>query len=257
MHGLLGPNDVLAYLVMMTPAWWSCTGPQVHGFAVPALRPNCIPLLEGGHGRHLRAETVSERDYVETNDCSQRPQRFGRIGDRLLYYSKTPTKTFNRVAGEFSTEQLARYKYEDKGGPYKAENLTAPHFSETRTVEWRGVHPGADRQWRFGMDELDRLYEEGRILLRRDGKPRKDGLKEYLDPALGPALQDIWTDIQLGPTDKERLGYPTQKPIALLERIIASSSNEGDVVLDPFCGCGTAVDAAQKLGRKWVGIDVT
>ncbi len=97
----------------------------------------------------------------------------------------------------------------------------------------------------------------GHILLKRDGTPRKDGLKEYLDEAQGPALQDIWLTLMMGPTSDERLGYPTQKPLALLERIITASSNAGDVVLDPFCGCGTAVHAAQKLKRKWIGIDIT
>lgn len=105
---------------------------------------------------------------------------------------------------------------------------------------------------------MERLYGEGRILLQRDGvRPRKDGYKVYLDEAAGPALQDIWTDIRIGPTSGERLGYPTQKPLALLERVVAVSSNPGDVVLDPFCGCGTAIAAAQKLDRRWIGIDVT
>ena len=101
------------------------------------------------------------------------------------------------------------------------------------------------------------MYRDGRILLQRDGRPRKDGLKEYLHEAEGPPLQDIWTDIGLGPTAGERLGYQTQKPLALLERIISASTNPGDVVLDPFCGCGTTIHAAQKLGRQWIGIDIT
>jgi hypothetical protein len=96
---------------------------------------------------------------------------------------------------------------------------------------------------------------EGRIHWRRTGMPR---LKLYADEMEGVALQDVWTDIQpVSAKAAERLGYPTQKPLALLERIISASSNEGDVVLDPFCGCGTAVHAAQKLGRKWIGIDIT
>ena len=82
------------------------------------------------------------------------PKRFGRIGDRLLFYSKAAGKTFNRITGQYSEEQLSRYKYEDEGGKFRAENLTAPHFSETRTVEWRGTHPGANRQWRFSIDVL-------------------------------------------------------------------------------------------------------
>ena len=187
------------------------------------------------------------------------PGRFGRVADRLLYVTKCPrARTFNPVLGELSDTQRRRYKYSDEGGPYKAEQLTAPRFSSTRTVDWRGVHPGANRQWRFGVDELDRLFAEGRILLRRDGRPRKDGLKEYLHESDGAPVQDIWTDIaRIANTSSERVGYPTQKPLALLERIIQASSNEGDMVLDPFCGCATACVAAESLGRRWVGIDLS
>ena len=184
-------------------------------------------------------------------------RRFGRVQDRLLFYAKTDDGHFNRGGGEYSDEQLSRYKYKDENGLYRAENLTAPHFSPTRTVEWRGVHPGSNRQWRYSLDELERLYADGRILLRRDGLPRKDGLKSYLKDAPGAVLQDVWTDIELGPTAGERTGYPTQKPLALLERIISASSKPGDVVLDPFCGCATACVAAEKLGRRWVGIDIS
>lgn len=105
--------------------------------------------------------------------------------------------------------------------------------------------------------ELDRLDSVGRIYW-----PSKAGswpyLKLFLDESRGVPLQDVWTDIDpVNPVAKERLGYPTQKPLALLERIISASSNPGDVVLDPFCGCGTAVVAAEKLGRRWIGIDIT
>ena len=142
-------------------------------------------------------------------------RRFGRVQDRLLFYVKSEANSFNRVGGEYSDEQLSRYKYKDEYGLYRAENLTAPHFSPTRTVEWRGVHPGPNRQWRFSLEELERLYAEGRILLRRDGRPRKDGYRSYLNEAPGAVLQDIWTDVELGPTARERTGYPTQKPLKL------------------------------------------
>jgi hypothetical protein len=107
------------------------------------------------------------------------------------------------------------------------------------------------------LADLERLYADGRILLRRDGLPRKDGLKVYLSEVEAPALQDIWTDIILAPTTSERLGYPTQKPEALLERIISASSNPGDIVLDPFCGCGTTLAVAERLQRRWIGIDIS
>ncbi|MCY4587372.1 MAG: DNA methyltransferase [Bryobacterales bacterium] len=185
------------------------------------------------------------------------PKRFGRIGDRILFYSKSSLKTFHPIMAALSDEQRARYKYQDENGLYKAEQLTAPHYSPTRTIDWRGVHPGANRQWRFGTDELERLYAGGRILCRKDGRPRKDGLKEYLHESMGAPAQDIWTDIlRVANTSKERTHYPTQKPLALLERIIKASSNPGDVVLDPFCGCATTCVSAEKLGCEWIGIDI-
>jgi hypothetical protein len=101
---------------------------------------------------------------------------------------------------------------------------------------------------------MDRMLAEGRIVFRRTGMPV---FKRYLDEMPGVPLQDVWTDIRLHAGSRERLGYPTQKPLALLERIISASSNEGDIVLDPFCGCGTAVHAAHKLNRRWIGIDIT
>lgn len=257
-HTFLGPSDMLAYLAMMAPRLVELrrilkpTG-SIYLHCDPTASHYLKILLDAIFGPERFLNEVVWKRTTAHND----PKRFGRIADRLLFYSRSPEKVFNRVVGEYSPEQLKRYRYGDGRGPFKAENLTAPHFSPTRTIEWRGVHPGGDRQWRFSVEELDRLYAEGRILLQRDGRPRKDGLKEYLDEAEGPLLQDVWMDIGMGPTTGERLGYPTQKPVALLERVIAASSNEGDVVLDPFCGCGTTIEAAQKLGRRWVGIDIT
>ena len=256
---ILGPNDMMAYLAMMAPRlvdlrralkpagsiYLHCDDAAAHYLKL---------LLDAVFGPENFQNEITWKRTTAHND----PNRFGRITDRILFYSKTGSKLFNRLAGEYSEAQLSRYKYEDEGGKFRAENLTAPHYSKTRTVEWRGVKPGQNRQWRFSLDGLERLYAEGRILLKRDGTPRKDGLKEYLHEAAGPMFQDIWTDIAgLSPTSAERLGYPTQKPVALLERIILASSNPGDVVLDPFCGCGTTVDAAQKHGRAWLGIDIT
>ena len=117
--------------------------------------------------------------------------------------------------------------------------------------EWNGHI----RAWRYNKDTIQRLHDEGKIYYFKTGYARQ---KLYLDEAKGVPVQDLWADIPpLSGSMQERLGYPTQKPRALLERIIAASSSPGDVVLDPFCGCGTAVDAAQKLGRRWIGIDVT
>ncbi|MFL6596877.1 MAG: site-specific DNA-methyltransferase [Chthoniobacterales bacterium] len=258
LHSFLKHSPMMAYLAMMAPRLV-----ELHRVLKPtgSLYLHCDPTAS----HYLRitldeifgAERFQNEIVWKRTTAHNDPKRFGRIGDRLLFYSKAPGKIFNRITGEYSEEQLSRYKYEDERGKFRAENLTAPHFSETRTAEWRGTHPGANRQWRFSIEELERLYASGRILLQKDGRPRKDGLKEYLEEAGGPPLQDIWTDIGLAPTAGERLGYQTQKPLALLERIISASSNPGDVVLDPFCGCGTTIHAAQKLDRQWIGIDIT
>ncbi len=112
--------------------------------------------------------------------------------------------------------------------------------------------------WRLKEEDMEQLWNNGRIKTDESGVPLLRGQIVYLDEKKGMPAQDLWTDLEsLRSWHDERLGYPTQKPLALLERIISASSNEGDVVLDPFCGCGTAVHAAQKLKRKWIGIDIT
>jgi len=128
--------------------------------------------------------------------------------------------------------------------------------------EWRGF-PSPAIGWRYSRETMAQLDAEGRIWYPRteDGAldvSKRPSLKRYLDEMEGGVAGTVWTDIRpINSQARERLGYPTQKTLALLERIIAASSDEGDIVLDPFCGCGTAVHAAQKLGRRWIGIDVT
>lgn len=257
---VLGKGSLLAYLVSMT-----LRIAEIHRVLKPtgSFYLHCDPtashylkiILDAifcAQGGDFLNEIVWKRTTAH-ND----PQRFGRIQDRLFFYCKTQFKTFNHIHGSHSQEQLSRYKYSDEKGLYRAENLTAPHFSESRTVEWRGVHPGVNRQWRFSLEKLEELYAQGYILLQKNGNPRKDGLKQYLNETKSPVLQDIWIDILFAPTTKERLGYPTQKPEALLERIIKASSNEGDVILDAYCGCGTTIAVAERLNRSWMGIDIT
>ena len=130
--------------------------------------------------------------------------------------------------------------------------------SEDRKKGWRGTTPSPGRAWGASLEQREEWWADGLILLKKDGTPRLDGRKVFLDEKPGKQADSLWTDVlRVGNTADERLGYPTQKPVALLERIISASSNPGDVVLDPFCGCGTTVHAAQKLGRRWIGIDVT
>ena len=142
----------------------------------------------------------------------------------------------------------------ETGRQYGLDNLTGPGGAAKGNPSYEVM--GVTRYWRYTEDRMEELIKEGRVVQGRPGGvPR---YKRYLDEMPGVQLQDLWSDI--GPVasqSKERLGYPTQKPEALLERIIQASSKEGDVVLDPFCGCGTAVAAAQKLNRQWIGIDIT
>ena len=127
--------------------------------------------------------------------------------------------------------------------------------SKGQLYDWRGFRPPASRCWAYTKEKMEQFEVEGRLVYSPRGMPR---LKLYLDEMPGTPCDDIWVDLPpINSQSTERLGYPTQKPLALLERIIQSSSNPGDIVLDPFCGCGTAIAAAQKLDRKWVGIDIT
>lgn len=152
---------------------------------------------------------------------------------------------------------VSNYRYVDpkNGRRFKSTDLTAAKPGGDTSYEWKGRRPPDGRYWAYSKSNMERLDEEGKLFYTKTGLPR---LKQYLDEMEGVALQDIWIDIPpISSQAAERLGYPTQKPLALLERIIQASSKEGDVVLDPFSGCGTAIAAAQKLGRRWVGIDIT
>src|SRR6266851_872905 len=147
------------------------------------------------------------------------------------------------------------YRYKDPDGRrYRLDNIAGPGGAAKGNPQYEFL--GVTRYWRYSQERMQELYEQGRIVQTKSGNV--PAYKRYLDEMPGVPLQDVWTDIQpIGAQATERLHYPTQKPLALLDRIIQASSNPGDVVLDPFCGCGTAIASAQKLGRKWIGIDIT
>ena len=185
--------------------------------------------------------------------------RYGNIADILLYYTKSSQTTWNPQHQDYGEAQLSRFRHLDGDGRrYKLENLTAPRPNSTSgKFNWRGTLPGPTRGWGYNLEQLEAWWHEGRIRTKSDGTPRMDGLKVYLDETLGKPLQNIWTDISRIPnTSSERMGYATQKPLALLERVITASSNPGDLVFDPFCGCATTIEAAHRLGRRWIGIDI-
>ena len=184
--------------------------------------------------------------------------RFGRIADYILFYTKTNKAIWNQMRRQVSAAELREYKQDSVGRYYKTDNLTAPGGRPERQFTWRGATPSGSRSWAYDEETLEAMLAEGSIELGKNGKAKLRGRITYLDANPGQKLQSIWTDVpRVGNTAKERVGYPTQKPLALLDRIIRASSNEGDLVLDPFCGCGTAADAAAKLGRGYLGIDVS
>jgi len=187
-------------------------------------------------------------------------KKYAPVHDTLLYYGKTAQSVWNDPRSEYEDEYLDKYyRFDDGDGRlYWRDNLCAAGIRHGRSgLPWRGIDPSAKgMHWKYTIDRLEELDKEGRIYWPAKGTMPQ--YKRYRDELKGKSVPDIWDDIdRINPVGSERLGYPTQKPLALLERIIQASSNPGDVVLDPFCGCGTAIAAAEKLGRRWIGIDIT
>ena len=150
-----------------------------------------------------------------------------------------------------------KYRYVDAHGRrYRLSDLRNPSPRPNLTYEYKGFKPHPNG-WAVSLDRMRQYDADGRLEFPKkpDGRIQ---LRNYLDERRGMPISNVWDDIPpINSQAQERLGYPTQKPEALLERILRTSSNPGDVVLDPFCGCGTTIAAAQKLGRAWIGIDVT
>ncbi len=195
---------------------------------------------------NFRNEIVWQR-YGSHNDA----RKYGRVTDTLLYYAgANATWTTPRLQLS-ETDIAARYTNKDDRGPYTTSPLHARTLSGGGyRYEWKGIVD----VWKFPKERLDELDIQGRIHWPKRGRvPRR---KVYLADNPGKPLSNLWADISIA-TGKERLDYPTQKPVALLDRIIKASSNLGDLVLDPFCGGGTTLDAAARRGRKWVGIDIS
>lgn len=258
----IGETPMLAYLVEMTvrlvelrrvmkptaSLWLHCDPTASHYLKV---------VLDGIFGPSNFAGEVIWKRTSSHND----PRRPGRIHDVLLYYGRSDERTWNQVHMPLGQSYLDKvYVHSDARGRYRLDNLTAPGVSHGATGEpWRGVNPTSfGRHWRRPPVDLEGLLTDGRIQLKKDGVVSINGYKMYLDDSPGRPIQSIWDDIpNVTGISAEKLGWPTQKPVALLERIIECSSNPGDLVLDPFCGCGTALIAAQTLGRRWVGIDIT
>lgn len=255
MRSFIGSNDVMAYLVMMTIRLL-----ELHRVLKPtgSIYLHCDPtashylkvVMDTIWGpKNFRNEIIWRRTRAH-NDRSL--TRFGSIHDTILYYAKSGDFTFNKVFLPRSPDAPKThdlYRHAD-GNLYRKDNCKAPGGRGPR-YEWNG-HVA---NWRFTQEQARQLEAEGKIVYTKSGMPR---FLRPIDESRGSPVQDMWTDIDPPNSGSaEILGYPTQKPLALLERIITASSNPGDVVLDPFCGCGTAIAAAEKLNRRWIGIDIT
>jgi site-specific DNA-methyltransferase (adenine-specific) len=262
MRSFLGDNDMMAYLAMMAVRLI-----ELHRVLKPtgSLYLHCDPtashylkiLLDAVFGKEMfRSEVVWKR-------TSSHPtaKRWGPVHDIVFFYSRGKSFLWNKVYAQYDSEYLETFfdMTDADGRRWKRADLTGSGVRNGETgLSWKGIDITAKgRHWGNPPSVLDKLDEAGRIHwpAKQDGMPR---LKQYPEDLPGVPIADVISDIRpMHNLSEDRLGYPTQKPVALLERILSASSNPGDVVLDPFCGCGTTVHAAQKLGRQWIGIDVT
>jgi len=198
----------------------------------------------------------NELVWRRTSSHNFKTKGFVRTHEQILFYSYDSDYIYNEEFTGYSEEQLKRYRKDENGRLYKAENITFSSANPSRQFEWRGSRPPSNRSWGASYEQLEKWWKQGRILKKRDGTPRLDGLKFYLDDMKGNPLTTVWDDIErVGNTAGERVDYPTQKPEALVDRVLKASSNPGDLVLDAFAGSGTTLAVAEKLGRRWIGMD--
>jgi DNA modification methylase len=258
----LGDSDMLAYLAMMAPRLVELRRvmkPQasIYLHCDPTASHYLKMLLDAIFGAdHFRNEIVWKRTTSHSS-----AKKYAPIHDVILYYARSPRPIWNAPVTEHELAYLDKYyRFDDGDGRlYWRNSLTAAGIRHGSSGNpWPGIDISATGQhWKFTTKSLDRLDAEGKIYWPTGGRGFPQ-IKRYRDELRGVAVGDIWTDIdRINQVAAERLGYPTQKPEALLERIISASSNEGDTVLDPFCGCGTTIASAQNLNRRWIGIDIT
>ena len=256
MRGFLGQNDMMAYLTMMAQRM-----AELHRVLKPtgSIYLHCDPTAS--HYLKLVMDAVFGLDNFQSEITWQRTsshndsKKFGQVKDTILFYSKTGNRKWNPVYVPHDEKYVSDfYRYEDDRGKYRLHEIIRTASMGPRpnlAYEYKGYTP--EWGWRMERDKLEVLDAEGRLVWSSTGRPYR---KTYLSQGRLPT--NLWVDIgNLSGQTRERLGYPTQKPEALLERIINASSNEGDVVLDPFCGCGTAIAVAERLNRRWIGIDIT
>jgi DNA modification methylase len=264
LRAFLGENDMMAYLTMMANRLL-----ELHRVLKPtgSLYLHCDPtashylkvVLDGVFGKELfKDEIIWKRHNARGTDG-----KWPHVHDSILFYTKSDTFTFESLKAKADKGKMPHTLITAADGEkYQTFELTAPGVTkEGESGEpWRGFSPTAmGRHWANNLAQREEWDAAGLIHWPKDGGfPRRRDDTPFDPESRTVTVGDVWVDIdRINQAAKERLGYPTQKPIALLERIVQASSNEGDVVLDPFCGCGTAVHAAQKLNRQWIGIDIT
>jgi DNA modification methylase len=259
----LGDNDMLAYLSMMAPRLLELrrvlrSAGSIYLHCDPAASHYLKMLMDAIFGaKCFRNEIVWKRATTVKGNFGQGSRLWSPNTDSLLFYTKTDTYTFHQPFADYSTayvESAYRHVEAGTGRRYRLVSMIGPGGAAKGNPLYEFL--GVTRYWRYSQERMQELFDKGLIVQTKPGTvPNR---KYYLDEGKGVAVQTLWDDIgNLQAADAERLGYPTQKPVALLERIIQASSDEGDTVLDPFCGCGTTVAAAQHLNRRWIGIDVT
>lgn len=254
-------SDMMAYLAMMAPRLVELrrvlkeTG-SIYLHCDPTASHYLKILMDAVFGpQFFRNEITWKRSHAHS-DAKQGSQHFGRITDTLLFYSKGERTIWNPVYRPYDERYLERdyRRIDENGRRYRIGDLSGPGGAAKGNPRYEVM--GVTRYWRYSKEKMEQLIAEGRVIQTRPGAVPQ--FKRYLDEMPGVAVQSLWEDLPpLNNRSKEMLGYGTQKPEALLERIIKASSNEGDLVLDPFCGCGTTVQVAQRLNRRWIGIDIT
>lgn len=262
-HDFLHSNQMMAYLVMMAARL-----KELHRVLRPtgSIYLHCDPtashylkiLLDTIFGAQNFRTEISWKRSSAHNDAKQGRMQPGNIRDTIFFYTKSDTWTWNWQYTPYSQDYInSFYKYveEGTGRRYRLGDLTAAKPGGDTSYEFYGTYPYKGRYWAYSKQNMENYKAEGRLYFPPNGGT--PSYKRYLDEMPGVPLQNDWDDIRNSSATGEYMGYPTQKPVELLERIIQASSNEGDIVLDPFAGCGTTIAAAQKTNREWIGIDVT
>ena len=266
LYKMLGECGMLAYLTYMAERLEQCrrllkpTG-SIYYHCDPTASHYIKALMDAVFGhRSFRNEIVWKR----TNTHNDARHQFPDTSDVLLFYANASAGFARTIVPHDPEYVRSKYRFDDGDGRglYQLDNMTSPKPRGNMMYDWLGW-PHPKNGWRYQLETMQKLHDERRIYYptTSDGGPdhsKRPRLKRYLAEQSGVVLGSVWTDIPpLNSRARERLGYPTQKPTKLLRRVVEASSNPGDLVLDPFCGCGTTIDAARSLDRRWAGIDIS